>query len=708
VKHDLSAYIQKYIHHKIADKLDCIIRQVDGISALCSHVSDADFVGLLFKKEPNGILFPVSFYDRTGLSAEALSLLEKQWTDCDYIAKLIETNSESGLYEYDCSDSVDDEFAAKNNFSHASLYLHYQGDNLCCVIIAYRCQSPEPFDESIEIFFRHIAEMLIVIMSLVTQLQNTSSYIRRLSNFISMFDCVQKDLKFDEVISELIKQPVSIPSVDGVVLLTKKSESGGFCLGEVVEEQLSSEFIKELVKRINSIDNHKNLEKGNDEWQDLSDYFNDYYTGVVAVEISSESDSQMMMIALAIKPDGFSVNDMELLALFSYCARTIIKNTLVVQKFKETNKLLKSSSARMANFESLAALADMTSGVAHDFNNIFGGVIGRLQLIKMRVEDEKLFGDLEKIEKLLLEGAQTVKHIQEFVTSTRYKTLEAVDLGKVVSDTLAMKESKWQKLSETKNISVKSLILVEPAVIDGFEPDLVKLLEKLLENAVEHSPESSKVEVILRADSKGYCLSVVDEGPGIPKNIKEKIFYPFFTTKHVHGAGLSLATVHGIVVRHGARIKVARYPKKGAVFNIYFKLPDKIDEISDISRKEKSKARIKVLVVDDDEQIREVLSDMLKIDGHEPKSCVDGYSALDELGKEEYDLMITDLGMPGMSGLDLAVYAHDNYPDMPIAMITGWGTQLNEDEVKMKGIRIVLSKPFHLEEVKALVEELVH
>jgi two-component system, cell cycle sensor histidine kinase and response regulator CckA len=131
-----------------------------------------------------------------------------------------------------------------------------------------------------------------------------------------------------------------------------------------------------------------------------------------------------------------------------------------------------------------------------------------------------------------------------------------------------------------------------------------------------------------------------------------------------------------------------------------------LKDVSDISRKPRKLEKLKVLVVDDDEQIREVLSDMLSLDGHITTACADGYAAIKSLEKQAFDVMITDLGMPGMSGLDLAGIAHEQFPAMPIAMITGWGMQLNQEEIAMKGVLAVLPKPFHMKDVKSLVQDL--
>ena len=123
--------------------------------------------------------------------------------------------------------------------------------------------------------------------------------------------------------------------------------------------------------------------------------------------------------------------------------------------------------------------------------------------------------------------------------------------------------------------------------------------------------------------------------------------------------------------------------------------------------KRKHGDKISVLIVDDDEQLRKVLTDVLSIDGYHVHACADGFSALEMLKKERFDLLITDLGMPGMSGLDLAEVVDATHPQMPIALITGLRTEVNQDEASEKGVRAVLFKPFHLHEVKALIHNLV-
>lgn len=116
--------------------------------------------------------------------------------------------------------------------------------------------------------------------------------------------------------------------------------------------------------------------------------------------------------------------------------------------------------------------------------------------------------------------------------------------------------------------------------------------------------------------------------------------------------------------------------------------------------------QLRILLVDDDDQVREILTDMLGLDDHEVVPVNDPFEALRLLGESTYDLLVTDLGMPGMSGLELAVKARDINPNLPIALVTGWGSQLNEGEVLEKGIRAVLAKPFKLKDIRELITRL--
>jgi C4-dicarboxylate-specific signal transduction histidine kinase len=123
---------------------------------------------------------------------------------------------------------------------------------------------------------------------------------------------------------------------------------------------------------------------------DWSEKFQEWFGGVIAAVIRLEANSSLVLVVWMKKPESFSNNDLELLSVYSLFARTILNDALLVKSLRKANRLLKANSSRLAEVESVAALADMTSGVAHQFNNIIGGVVGRVQLARLMIRRSSL------------------------------------------------------------------------------------------------------------------------------------------------------------------------------------------------------------------------------------------------------------------------------------------------------------------------------
>jgi signal transduction histidine kinase/CheY-like chemotaxis protein len=698
-------YIEKYFRLKRTSRLNNVIEQVDRISVLARQALNADFVVLFYEEPATHGLMPVSC---ACCEAEIRDLgsLEAFWLQRSHTGERVERVFMS-TQDFDMSaGGGHDLFARANGFRCSYVYPHYVSDTLRSVLVAYWTDQPTAVKPDTENVLAVLVQMLDGVLVLAHDLKVIDSYSQKLSDLIGIFDWSIGDLSFSELISQVVKRAQAIAPVEGVSLFSENRKTRLLEPRETAGNVPRPDFPDGLTQKINAVFKSAARPGAGERWQEMTSDFADVCSGVVAIEISPDAQWRFVLASWTQSRPGFSPDDLEILSIYALSVKTILGNALLVRSLRKTNRVLKKSSARLANFETLAALADMTSGLAHDLNNMIGGVVGRLQLVKMKCQDQPTLAGLNKIEELVMEGAHTIKRIQEFVTGTRYKSLEPVDLKGIVSRALANPDSLWKKVAATRQVAVVPLYPPEPAIVNGFEPDLATAVEKLLENAVEHSPEKAVVEVAVGVDKQACTISVADLGAGVPDKIKDKIFYPFFTTKTVRGAGMSLATVHGIAVRHGGSIKYSRDAEKGTIFTLRLEQAHKTDEVSDITRKIKLPTKLAVLVVDDDAQIREILNDMLAMEGHEATTCPDGYAALRALEKREYDLMITDLGMPGMSGLDLAGAAHDSHPAMPIAMITGWGTQLDHSEVKSKGIRTILAKPFHLKDVRAILESL--
>ena len=706
--HTSSKLIQKYYHTHMSHRLSGIISQIDTTSQMAARILGADFTAFFYYGEDSNRFIPVAYQYGHHLNIKYLSEFETDWLqkaihDLPKAATLVALDKKSH------PQTTQDVFGSRNGFSHRYHFPLYLDDKLHLVCMAYWFHPVKEIPLETTTMLDLICRVATYSMANVHNLHMVENYSSRLSGLLPMFEIPLSEYNFDELFSEIIGHLCTITPDATVHLFARDTDSNKLSYkstfnGIVPEESFIDHIVSSIEKQVSN-----NLQEDTTKYRchNLENTLATSYREIMILQIVPDNEHQYIAVICNESEQDFSQNDRELLSVYAVFAQTVLRNALLVKRLKKINKLLEESSARLANVETVAALADMTSGLAHDFNNLLGGIMGRVQLMQLRVKDEKIQSDLKKIEKLATEGAQTVRRIQEFTTVTSPKDLKPVNLKQVVNDTLADEQCDWKKLAEKKNVEVRSRYEVDDVAIDGDHHDLVVALHKLIENAVEHAPDGSVVEIRLITEHKKIVLSVHDTGPGIPANICTKIFYPFFSTKSVRGAGLGLAIVHGIIGRLGGKITVQSDAETGTTFSIVFRQSTHIEDVSEITRRETTCEQFRILVVDDDSEVREVLKDMLSIDGHEVVDCPDGYKALEMLENKTFDIVITDLGMPGISGLELAEEVHAKYPHIPIAMITGWGAQLDQHEAIMKGIKKVLAKPFHLKEIKMLVHELV-
>jgi CheY-like chemotaxis protein len=207
--------------------------------------------------------------------------------------------------------------------------------------------------------------------------------------------------------------------------------------------------------------------------------------------------------------------------------------------------------------------------------------------------------------------------------------------------------------------------------------------------------------------NNGHVVGVItDNGVGIPKDVQGKIFDPFFTTKGVQSTGLGMSASYGIIARHRGTITVESVEGKGTTFTI--KLPQHeaaIEEIKEAEILPEQKRKATILVVEDEEDVRELLKDILTDGGHEVEFTPDGEKGIELFRQKKFDLVFTDLGMPGMSGWQVAENIKKICQQTPVALITGWEVKQKDSELKASGVDLVVKKPFRVNEVLQLVQE---
>jgi signal transduction histidine kinase/ActR/RegA family two-component response regulator len=377
---------------------------------------------------------------------------------------------------------------------------------------------------------------------------------------------------------------------------------------------------------------------------------------------------------------------------------------------------------QFSQMEKLSALGELASGVAHDFNNTLAGILGRAQLILRTNDPEKIERGLNIIIKTAEDGAKTVKRIQDFARQRRDHDFELVSIDSILFDVSEITRPRWKDRAEASNVQISlDLQIRSQAKVMGDESELREVLVNMVFNAVDAMPQGGSLTLAAEDVDGSVVISVADTGTGMPPEVKSRIFDPFFTTKGKAGMGLGLAVSFGIIRRHEGSVEVESEVGSGTKFKIILPKADVVDEPILVSPQiaklelEKSNPNIsrsfngpqpKILVVDDEEPVRELLRDLLESEGCRVYLAPGGREALSIFAVQEFDGIFTDVGMPGMSGWELAHAIRQSNATVPIAVITGWGSAVGSDEQKEARVDWVVTKPFRAERISELAQDI--
>jgi signal transduction histidine kinase/CheY-like chemotaxis protein len=400
----------------------------------------------------------------------------------------------------------------------------------------------------------------------------------------------------------------------------------------------------------------------------------------------------------------FSERDLRLAQAVADRAATALENARLFEELTRAYQELKTAQEHLVQTEKLRALGEMASGVAHDFNNILAAILGRVQLILSQTEEPTARRWLQIIERAALDGAQTVRQIQEFTRIRRDQPAETVDVNQVVCDAVEMTQTRWRDESQSQGLEVRvvtELGAVPP--VEGHPAELRQVLTNLVLNAVDALPRGGTITVSTRTAAGAVEVAVVDTGVGMSDEVRRRIFEPFFTTKGPKGTGLGLAMVYGIVARHGGEVLVDSREGAGSTFTIRLPLGAGHAEPGTVPLALAGNAGGRVLVIDDEENVRDTLADMLRLTRREVVVASHGAEGLEHFRTAPFDLVMTDLAMPGMSGWQVAQAVKALRPDVPVVLVTGWGVELPADQLRANGVDRVMTKPFRIDEVNSVV-----
>ncbi|GAI00839.1 unnamed protein product [marine sediment metagenome] len=433
----------------------------------------------------------------------------------------------------------------------------------------------------------------------------------------------------------------------------------------------------------------------------------------IRVPLLSKGDVIGTFHLISRHPNAYGEREREILEQVAAQIAAAMENSRLFIQVKEHEaelerayKELKEAQDYMVRSERLRALGEMAGGVAHDFNNILAIILGRAQLALEDQEGDKVMKSVRVIEQTALDAAKTVRRLQDFAGVRASSAFEAVNLNQLIEGALEMVESRRVKLEETEGVRIEiGTELNEVAPVAGDAAELREALVNIIFNAMDAMPEGGRITVKSEQENGLVVLSVSDTGVGIPEEIKGKLFDPFFTTRAPAGNGLGLSVTYGIVKRHGGSIEVESTQGKGATFYIRLPVADGVEARSRPERKPPTIKRATILLADDDPEVSEILGLMLQQLGHRVTVVTSGEEALSAFEKGDYGLVITDLGMPDISGRDVARAVKEMKPEMPVMLITGWGVQFDPEE--MPDIDGVIEKPFSRDALLAQIAELL-
>ncbi|MCC7384187.1 MAG: response regulator [Deltaproteobacteria bacterium] len=363
----------------------------------------------------------------------------------------------------------------------------------------------------------------------------------------------------------------------------------------------------------------------------------------------------------------------------------------------------------------LEILGELAASTAHELNNVLSAIIGRAQILHRAIEAPEVRRSLAVIERAALDGSTVAHRLRAMVRDEPLGEEETIQVAELIEDTIGRAETRVEKHGWAAPISIEAELGPAPP-IRGDAAGLRQVLTNLLYNAVDAMPGGGQLTVRCGQGTPPdeVFVEVADTGAGMEAATLAQVFEPFFTTKGAHGTGLGLSVSRGIVDRHGGRIEIDSTPGRGTRVRVW--LPIASDPPGAPSRRDPTTAgvevgppatRARILVIDDDHAVRETLTEILRSSDYQVTAAANGPDGLALFRQEAFDLVFTDLGMPGMNGWEVAADIKAQSPGTAVGVITGWDTRVDRSRLADLGVDLIVSKPFRFQQVLEVVSRVL-
>jgi signal transduction histidine kinase/CheY-like chemotaxis protein len=390
----------------------------------------------------------------------------------------------------------------------------------------------------------------------------------------------------------------------------------------------------------------------------------------------------------------YTPDEITLLQAFADQAALALDNAQLFERAQRAHDELARAHAQLVRGETLRAVGELAAGAAHHLNNLLAVILGRIQIALRRSGGADLARDLRPAEQAALDGADVVKRLARFSRGHPDPTIVPVDLNELVDDVVEMTRPRWQNEAEVRGVRVETVLELGAIPLAFADPPSVReVLVNLILNSVDALPAGGRIVVRTWATDAGVHCSVSDTGIGMSADVRRRVFEPFFTTKGVKSTGLGLSVNYGIIQRHGGELTIDTEEGRGST--VTFRLPAAKAQPRRVAPPDTlPPAPLRVLLIDDDAAVRSVVADMLAEDGHEVVQAAGGPEGLAHLTNiPRVDLVLTDLGMLGMNGWEVARAVRAAYRSTVVGLITGWDEELGPKPADTGQVDLIVRKP---------------
>lgn len=396
------------------------------------------------------------------------------------------------------------------------------------------------------------------------------------------------------------------------------------------------------------------------------------------------------------EPRQFTPEQVRLAITLSGQVVLAMENARLVKNLRQAVDDLKAAQEQLVRGETLRAVGAMASGMAHHLNNLLAVMLGRVQLLLLKIDNPEIRRSLEIVERTVLEGAEVLRRVGGFTQVQPASKVAPVDLNQIAQEALELTRPRWQDQAQLKGISIETrLDLGQIATVTGEAAALREVLMNLLLNAVDALPQGGRIIVKTWTSDGWVHCSVADTGVGMSEEVRQRALEPFFTTKGPKSTGLGLSTNYGTLQRHGGELVVQSTEGQGTTVTIRLPVAPAVRAPEPaLAARPASASPLQILVIDDEVEVRGVLVEMIASLGHTVIQAAEGQEGLDLLTAGKLiDLVLTDLGMPGMNGWEVVRAVKARWPHLPVGLITGWGEEPEATPERRKEADFVIAKP---------------